>query len=187
MTTELFLPIHVVYTWVHRAAHLLANPAQLAGEEVRHQYDGFLEEMHSHQAQADSLSSAVSHFLKVTASYAPNLFTCYDHPALPRTNNDLEQTFGRVRHHERRVTGRKSASPLLVVRGPVHVIASVVTSARQITSSDLQMCSLPTWSLLRQQVESRRRLRSSQRRFRRDPLAFLSSLEHRLSMPILPL
>ena len=36
---------------------------------------------------------------------------CYDVPGLPRTDNALEQLFGSTRHHERRCTGRKVASP----------------------------------------------------------------------------
>ena len=58
----------------------------------------------------------LEHFLKVTRSFWPGLFQCYDHHDLPRTNNALEQVFGAYRHHERRVTGRKGASPSTVLR-----------------------------------------------------------------------
>jgi hypothetical protein len=37
------------------------------------------------------LAAAAAHFAKVTASYWPGLFCCYDVPDLPRTNNALEQ------------------------------------------------------------------------------------------------
>jgi hypothetical protein len=36
----------------------------------------------------------MDHFRKVTRSYRPRLFGCYDVAGLPRTNNDLEQFFG---------------------------------------------------------------------------------------------
>ncbi|GCF11724.1 hypothetical protein KDI_52880 [Dictyobacter arantiisoli] len=52
---------------------------------------------------------------------------CYDVPSLPRTNNDLEQCFGAVCHHERRATGRRGAVPGLVVRGSVRVVATLAT------------------------------------------------------------
>ena len=39
-------------------------------------------------------------FVKVTRSYWPGLFACYESSDLPRTNNDLEHTFGSHRYHE---------------------------------------------------------------------------------------
>ena len=53
---------------------------------------------------------------------------CYVVPNLPRTDNDLEHLFGSHRHHERRATGRKVASPSLVLRGSVRIAAT--TAAR---------------------------------------------------------
>ena len=78
---------------------------------------------------------AATHFRKVTASYWPGLFACYwpglfacyDVPDRPRTTNDLEHSFGTSRHLERRATGRKGASPAVVVRGAVRVVAAVAT------------------------------------------------------------
>src|SRR5205807_2655409 len=69
----------------------------------------------------------LEHFVKVSTSYEPGLFHCYDVKDLPRTNNELEQFFGSYRHHERRISGRKVASASLVVRGAVRVVAAVAT------------------------------------------------------------
>ena len=66
---------------------------------------------------AGRLAPAVGHFVKVTRSYWPGLFACYDTADLPRTNNDLEQFFGAHRYHERRASGRKTACAGTVVRG----------------------------------------------------------------------
>ena len=46
------------------------------------------------------LTTAIEHFVKVTRSYWPGFFHCYDLSGLPRTNNDLEQFFGSHRYHE---------------------------------------------------------------------------------------
>ena len=62
-----------------------------------------------------NLSGALGTFRKVTRSYWPGLFHCDDVADLPRTDNDLEQLFGSHRYHERRSSGRKVASPGLVV------------------------------------------------------------------------
>lgn len=132
------------------------------------------------------LAPAVDQFLKVTASYAPGLFHCYDMPDLPRTNNDLEHFFGAARYHERRATGRKGAAPGLVVRGAVRVVASAATRLQHFEAPDLQPADLAAWRALRQQLATRQAARCAQSRFRKDPAAYLSALEQQLSQPALP-
>ncbi|WP_201394781.1 hypothetical protein [Ktedonobacter sp. SOSP1-52] len=58
--------------------------------------------MPDHKTTIGTLASAIEQFLKVTTSFAPGLFHCYQVPDLPRTNTAPEQCFGSVRHHERR-------------------------------------------------------------------------------------
>ncbi len=133
-----------------------------------------------------ALAPAVDQFLKVTASYRPGLFHGYDVPGLPRTNNDLEHYFGSARYHERRATGRKGASPGLVVRGAVRVVAAVATRAQPFADADLRPVDLAAWRTLRQQLQTRQAARCAQRRFRRDPDAYLAALEDALSRGGLP-
>ena len=90
--------LQTVYGWVHRAAAVLENPGGLAGAGVRQQYADLVAEMAAGQDARGTLGSAVAHFGKVTASYEPGLFHCYDIVDLPRTNNDIEQYFGTARH-----------------------------------------------------------------------------------------
>ena len=135
---------------------------------------------------AGPLAAAVTHFAKVTASYAPGLFHCYDVDDLPRTNNDLEQFFGAARYHERRATGRRNASPGLVVRGAVRLVAAVVTPLRPLSADDLRPQDLTKWRAVRQQMAERQGSRRAQSRFRKDPVAYLAALEAKLRMPSLP-
>ena len=126
---------------------------------------------------AGPLASAKKHFLKVTRSYSPGLFWCYDVPGLPRTNNDLEQFFGSIRYHQRRATGRKQAGHALVVRGAARIIAAAATRQREFTAEDLAEVNATEWQVLRHQLQTRRNRRTDQRRFRRDPERFLRELE----------
>ena len=89
--------IRTAYGWVHQAAHLLADPADRPGEAIRRDYQALLTTMTVGRETLGALAPAVDHFLKVTASYWPGLFHCYDVPDLPRTNNELEQYFGSAR------------------------------------------------------------------------------------------
>lgn len=122
----------------------------------------------------------LEHFLKVTRSFWPGLFQCYDHPDLPRTNNALEQVFGAYRHHERRVTGRKGASPSTVLRGSVRILAATATRYRTVQGQELAPADLLAWRSLRRQLDQRRHVRTLGRRFRRTPNAYLRSLERLL-------
>jgi len=124
-----------------------------------------------------SLAASWRHFLKVTVSYRPGLFHCYDLPDLPRTNNDLEQLFGSTRHHERRCTGRKAASPSLVLRGSVRIIAGLGTRARCFAGRELTPQRMGDWRALRVRLEKRRQTRALRYRFRRNPTAHLRQLE----------
>jgi len=50
----------------------------------------------------------------------------------------------------------------------------------------LQPTNLTAWKTLRAQVEARHAARRVQARFRRDPVAYLATLEQRLLKPALP-
>ncbi len=133
-----------------------------------------------------ALAPAVDRFRKVTTSYGAGLFHCYDVPDLPPTNNALEQYFGAARYHERRATGRKGASPGLVVRGAVRLLAAVATRGQPCADAELAPADLAAWRTLRGQLRTRQAARRAQRRFRHDPAAYLTALEEALCQPSLP-
>ena len=119
-------------------------------------------------------------FLKVTANYADGLFYCYEVPDLPATNNDLERRFGRLRYHERRVSGRRVVSGGLVLRGSVRVPAVLSAEGQCLSAEDLRLRDRVGWQQLRHQLEARAETRRAQRRFRHDPSAYLTNLEQQL-------
>jgi hypothetical protein len=187
-TASLWKPIRLLYSWVHRAAHILAGEEGLRVEQLRRDYRHLLAEMSSRREEAGALSGAVSLFLKVTKSYWKGLFHCYRFPegTLPRTNNDLEHCFGSVRYGERRASGRKGASPALVVRGSVRVIAAIATPPEGFAAADIRPTNVEGWRSLRASLEKRRESRRAQLRFRRDPEAYLGRLEEQLLKQALP-
>jgi hypothetical protein len=166
------------FGWVHALARVLDNPAGLTAVQVERRLAGLMGAMARHRDKAGALEGAVDHFLKVTRSYWPGLLHCYRVPDLPRTNNDLEHLFGSQRHHERRATGRKGASPSLVLRGSVRLVAATVTRLRPVGPCDLAPSDREAWYRLRQELERRRHGRILRARFRRDPQAYLRELGH---------
>lgn len=178
--------IETAYGWVHQAAHLLANHDGDDADMVRTAYTALLAAMAADRAAWGTLAPALDHFLKVTDSYAPGLFHCYDHPELPRTNNDLEHVFGVARYHERRTNGRKQAAPALVVRGAVRILTTIAARSSAFGAADLIPGDVRGWRALRATLEERQEARRAQRRFRMHPDTYLAALEAMLLKPTLP-
>lgn len=180
------------FDYVHRAAHVLGNQDQADAATVRRRYQELLRAIEQEvagaagAAGAGGLRPSLEHFLKVTASYQPGLFHCYDLADLPRTNNGLEQMFGSTRHHERRCTGRKVASPGLVLRGSVRVVAGLGTRTGTYSGPELAPRDPEAWRRVRRELEARRQTRVQRCRFRRDPAAYLAQLEEAMLKASLP-
>jgi hypothetical protein len=180
-TEALWPSLSLAYALVHQAAHVLANHEDEPGQKVRERYEEVLRLMRERQASLGSLSEAISIFLKVTESYWPGLFHCYDVADLPRTNNELEHCFGSVRYGERRASGRRGAIAALVVRGPVRVLTALALRRQCFLPRALVLNDPEAWYAMREQLTFRREARRKQLRFRKDPTAYLAALENILS------
>ena len=181
-TAVLFPEVRIGFGWVRRVARLLDNARGLSGEQVKKRLRVVLGRMRAEADRAQQrgqqdLAEGLRHFVKVSRSYEPGRFHCYDVADLPRTNNDLEHLFGSHRYHERQASGRKVASPGLVVRGSVRLVAGAMTRLREVRGEELAPEDLQQWQQLRQQLQRRQEARRRQRRFRRDPKAYLRKLE----------
>jgi hypothetical protein len=178
--------VRAAFGWVHRAAVILRNKKALDAAGVRRRYRGLIAAIARHRRAAGRLAEAFAHFLKATRSYWPGLLHCYAVGELPRTNNGLEQFFGSYRYHERRCSGRKVACPGTVVRGSVRLVAAAATRLRPIEAADLVPSDQAAWRSLRQRLAQRQAVRTPGRRFRRDPTAYLRSLEEALIKGAVP-
>lgn len=185
-TALLWEPIAIAFNWVHQIATLLDHDTHLDGQSLRDRLEQLMQVMEQSKAQAGSLASGIDHLIKVTRSYAPGLFHCYDIEGLPRTNNDLEQLFGSWRHHQRRCTGRKVAPASLVVRGSVQIVAAIASQLRSFTATDLATVSIDAWHAVRADLNRHQHKRHQQRLFRRSPTTYLAALEQKfLQSPLL--
>jgi hypothetical protein len=187
-TAALFPAVRESYKWVKRAARILKNEGGLPTKKVRRRMVQLLVRMRRAAATTGepAVRSGLKQFLKVTKSYWPGLFPCYESADLPRTNNDLEHTFGSHRYHERRASGRRRGSPGLVVMGSARVISGLATRLRPEEGLVLGPDYVEGWKRLRAELEVRRESRRKQRRFRHDPDAYLKDLEHRYLQLTLP-
>ena len=185
-TEQVWPVLSKAYALLHQAAHVLANHEEQSGQAVRERYQAVLRSMREQQASLGPLGEAISTFLKVTESYWPGLFHCYDVADLPRTNNELEQCFGAVRYGERRASGRRGAIAALVVRGPVRVLTALALRRQCFLPRALVLQDSEAWSTMREQLTFRREARRKQLRFRKNPAAYLAALEDILLQTSLP-
>ena len=72
------------------------------------------------------------------------------------------------------------------MRGSVRLVAAAATRLRPIDVAGLIPADLERWHDLRGSLERRRAVRTLGRRFRRDPVAYLKSLEDALINQALP-
>jgi hypothetical protein len=179
-TAPLWPELREASAWGREAAQILANPDQVCAAEVRERYEAWLRTLTGQQAREGWLGQVVTTFLKVSANYLDGLFHCYDVPDLPSTNNDLERRFGTLRYHERRASGRRAVSGRLVLRGAVRVVAILDAAQPEAVAEQLRLKDREAWQRLREQLDTRAERRRAQRRFRRDPPAYLAELEQQL-------
>lgn len=101
--------------------------------------------MQGHQAAAGELAGTVDHFLQVTWSYLPRLFSCSEAADLSRTNNSLEQACGSHRNHERRATGRRGRIRRMYSGVSPRLGAGLATRQRDITAGDIAGADRSAW------------------------------------------
>jgi hypothetical protein len=123
----------------------------------------------------------LAHFLHVTANMAPRLFACYDVPALPRTNNDLEGFIRSVKTRYRRVSGRKNWNRYLIRYGARVAFYEARARAGELDGLDdeLRGVSAARWRAGRVEQQVRQQEQIKQHRVRHRRTDFLADLEAR--------
>jgi len=147
-----------------------------AGVEVAQEVEQFLDGLSALKTVCPDDAPFIDHIIRRTQDWAPGLFFCYENPAIPRTNNDLEQYNGTLKRHQRRVTGRKETADYITRHGPYVVFFDPHESAGQVLARFRQVSAQE----FRQERElfivaqtCQRRIRS----FRRDSDGFLHRTE----------
>jgi hypothetical protein len=110
----------------------------------------------------------------MSKSWLPGILQCYDVPGLPRSNLDLESTFGALRRAQRRTSGRKETTPIRVF-GPGQIVLLSLKNAEILPL----LRSVPVdeyWSQRRRQ-EEREEPRRWLTRLHRDPVQALAQVD----------
>ena len=172
------------YSWVLDISQILdvALPTKEASgaksrlsESVQAAVNAYLEGLCERTDLDKELQSFRKHLIALTKRYKSGLFNCYDIAGLPRTNNDTESLFGRVRRQTVLTSGAHHAKQRLHEQGVWLLFC--VASDEQEQLKRLQSVSLEDWRKERKRMNAHQATFTDNRRFRRNPEKYLASLE----------
>jgi hypothetical protein len=106
------------------------------------------------------------------------LFTCYDIPGLPRTNNEMETFLRRLRTGQRRVTGRKKVHDFIVQYGWLVAFLDASESQADLLER-LGQVAYEDFLRERKQLDAVQQWTASRHRFRHKRVVFFRQLEER--------
>ena len=86
--------------------------------QVKQDVKQFLEGLEQEAAEQPDDAEVIACLVKAVRNRWWGLFTCYRVPNVPSSNNDLETFFKDMKHHQRRITGRKSVHEFILRYGP---------------------------------------------------------------------
>lgn len=181
--------LRLVHGWLLELARLLEptvlpeGEPPVTGAQVRQRVEARLEEMMAHVANGVVpawLRQPVAHLVTVLQRLGDGLYHCYDVPGLPRTNNDLEQFYRRIKAGERRITGHKRSDTFVVRVGGFAVYAIAVSGdAESAVQRHVATVPAAAWRRERAALRATQERQTKMRRFRLHRAAYLADVEAR--------
>jgi hypothetical protein len=117
-TQPAYLEVCQAATWLADLANVLSPDGKPArtGAQVQADWLACLTVMEAQEHLSPRLQAFSTQITKVSRSYATGLFHSYDLPGFPRTNNDRESEFRRLRQRLLSTTGQVGATKRLLLR-----------------------------------------------------------------------
>lgn len=174
--------LHRQQDWVLGLAGILDVPRTEqgwwthAGVEVAQDVQHYLDYLTDLKPYFPEDTAIIDHIIQRTQAWAPGLFHCYEEPAIPRTDNGLEQYIGILKRQRRRTTGHKTVADYITRHGPYAIFYDPGQTAEDTLDHFRQVSTKE----FREERERFRAAQACQRRirsFRRDPDGYLHRLE----------
>lgn len=184
-----YISIAEGYSWVLDISDILDAPLPEASAKrpeiphsstVKSEVDAYLTQLSKRSDLNVSLLSFRKHLTALTERYQDGLFHCYDIPGLPRTNNNIESLFGRVRRQTLLTSGPHHAKQRLHEQGAWLLFDVVKDEHEQLKR--LQRVSLSDWRKERERMLAHQATFTADRRFRRQPEKYLAELEAKAAL-----
>jgi hypothetical protein len=175
-------------TWIIELARLF-EPCDKHGHprttrQVKREVKQFLEQLEQKAIASPDEAKVIASILKAVRHRWWGLFTCYRVSNVPSSNNDLETFFKDMKHHQRRITGRKSVHEFILRYGS---FAAFIDYAESFDNLLARLCQVtPEDFKQARQVLQKVQLRLKKlHRFRHRPDEYYCDLETRWEKAIL--
>lgn len=179
---EPYLQLKRQSTWIIELARLF-EPCDKQGHarttrQVKREVTQFLKRLEQEAVQHPDETKVITSIVKAVRHRWWGLFTCYQVSHVPSSNNDLETFFKDMKHHQRRITGRKSVQEFILRYGPfaafidyAETFDDLLARLRQVKPKDFQ--------LARQTLQKVQLRLKKLYRFRHHPDQYFHDLETR--------
>ena len=160
--------------WLRGIAYLLEPPSRSrsGGDHVAEQLRDYLDIVCRWPHLTPTLKAFGRHLAKVSRSYWPGLFHCYNVPGLARTNHDLESRFRDTTRRLLRTTGQKGLTLRMLQRQGAWELLPGLPSEAQVLDA---VCQTSPEALAQERqrfAENRRRFCLQSRSLRRTQTQF---------------
>nr|WP_243767826.1 transposase [Paenibacillus agricola] len=171
---------HEVKRWarpLHHVADIFNPDIDQTSESVQLHMKSLIQWLEQTYVEAQD-QPMVSNFKSYTKGFWKGLFTCYDHPYVPRTNNDHERFFRQTKTRHRRMTGLRSWNEYIVRSGEFVVFVDDALRQTDVMNR-LRSVSYEVFHAERLQWSKRLQETTKRRRFRRNPTKYLKDIENK--------
>lgn len=168
------------HTWLRRIADCLRYPPSdsapelsLTGDQVKQEMTKLLRSFQPDLKRKPAQAALYGAWQRIWEEYGADLLHCYDIPGLPPDNLMLESLFGRLRRHQRRISGRKSTRELRDF-GQYQVL--FLAESEEELLEEIRQVSLEVYRENRRRLEEAEAPRRLLHRLHRDPLGTMRDL-----------
>jgi hypothetical protein len=176
--------VQAAHTWLRRIAHCLRCPPASSttadrpeipsgSAQVKQDMETLLTEFQPDFKRCPAQAALHGTWHRVWKACGPEWLHCYDIPGLPPDNLKLEALFGRLRRHQRRISGRQ-VTPELRDFGQCQVLFLAESEADLV--EQLRQVPLAEYQARRRRLAEAEAPRQLLRRLHRDPLRTMRSL-----------
>ena len=145
----------------------------LTSEQVKQEMEALLHAFQPDLKRKPAQAALHRAWQRTWEEYGPDLLPCYDIPGLPPDNLRLESVFGRLRRHQRRVSGRKVTRELRDF-GQYQVL--FLAESEEELLEQIRQVPLEEYRENRRRLEEAEAPRRLLHRLHRDPLGTVRSL-----------
>lgn len=167
------------HRWLRRIAACLHYPpdsfttTHITGAEVQRDMKLLLQQFRTNFKGRPAQAALHRAWHRLWATVGPDLLHCYDIPGLPPDNLKLESLFGRLRCHQRRISGHKSTQEL---RDLGHYQVLFIAANQADLLHQLRQVPVATYQAHRRRLAEAEAPRQFLHRLHRDPAKTMHTL-----------